>query len=110
MRFTYDCSLRCEKELLYLQKQKTLLIMTALELNADIYRSLSNIADDESYLKKAASYLKRLSKKKDEEEEPVMTKEEIKQDLREALQELKLYREGKVQFKRWEDLYNELRD
>ena len=36
-------------------------IMTALELNADIYRSLGILSEDESMLKRAAKYLKRLA-------------------------------------------------
>lgn len=41
--------------------------MTAIQLNAEIYESLSIIAKDESLLKKAARALKRLaSQKKDE--------------------------------------------
>ncbi len=42
--------------------------MTALELNAQIYQSLGCLATDEHYLKKAADYLKKLVKKKTEEQ------------------------------------------
>lgn len=42
--------------------------MTALELNAQIYQSLGCLATDEHYLKKAADYLKKLVKKKAEEQ------------------------------------------
>lgn len=35
--------------------------MTALQLNADIYRNLGIIAEDESMLKRVAKYLKRLT-------------------------------------------------
>ncbi len=37
-------------------------IMTALQLNADIYRNLGIIAEDETMLDKAAKYLRRLVK------------------------------------------------
>ena len=36
--------------------------MTALQLNADIYRSLGIISEDENVLRKAAKYLVRLAK------------------------------------------------
>ena len=35
--------------------------MTTLQLNADIYRNLSIIAEDETMLKRVAKYLKRLT-------------------------------------------------
>ncbi len=39
-----------------------------MELNAQIYQSLGCLATDEHYLKKAADYLKKLVKKKTEEQ------------------------------------------
>ncbi len=36
--------------------------MTALQLNADIYRNLGIIAEDESMLKKVAKYVRKLAK------------------------------------------------
>ena len=41
--------------------------MTAIQLNAEIYESLSIIAKDESLLKKAARALKRLASQKRDE-------------------------------------------
>ena len=38
--------------------------MTALQLNAELFRELSIIAENESLMKKAVKYLKRLSAKK----------------------------------------------
>ena len=49
--------------------------MTALQLNADIYRNLGIIAEDESVLRKAAKYLARLAKQMTEDP-TCMTKEE----------------------------------
>ena len=40
--------------------------MTALQLNADIYRSMSVIALDEAKLKQVAKYLRRLVKQMEE--------------------------------------------
>ena len=41
--------------------------MTAIEINAEIYRVLSTIAEDETLLKKAAKALKRLAEQKNDE-------------------------------------------
>ena len=38
--------------------------MTALQLNAELFRELSIIAEDEGLMKKAVKYLKKLSAKK----------------------------------------------
>ena len=38
--------------------------MTALQLNAELFRELSIIAEDESLMQKAVKYLKKLSAKK----------------------------------------------
>ncbi len=80
--------------------------MTALELNAQIYQSLGCLATDEHYLKKVADYLKKLVKSKTHDDAEV--EEEIKESISQACQELKLHKEGKLEFGNWEDLYNEL--
>ena len=41
-------------------------------------------------------------------EEEGMSKEEIQSDLRQAFHEVKLYQEGKIQFRRAEELLDEL--
>ena len=38
--------------------------MTALQLNAELFRELSIIAEDESLMQKAVKYLKKLTTKK----------------------------------------------
>ena len=50
--------------------------MTALQLNADIYRSLGIISEDENVLRKAAKYLVRLAKQMTDDP-TCMTKEEF---------------------------------
>lgn len=80
--------------------------MTALELNAQIYQSLGCLATDEHYLKKAADYLKKLVNSKTHD--ITVPKEDIKQSIAQACKELKLHKEGKLEFGNWEDLYNEL--
>lgn len=49
--------------------------MTAIQLNAEIYRTMSVIAEDEGLLKQALRYLKKLAAKK--QDETLMTKEEF---------------------------------
>ena len=49
--------------------------MTAIQLNAEIYRTLSVIAEDEGLLKQALKYLKKLAAKK--QDDTLMTKEEF---------------------------------
>ena len=49
--------------------------MTALQLNADIYRNLAVLSEDESMLRKAAKYLDRLAKQM-KDDPTFMSKEE----------------------------------
>ena len=49
--------------------------MTAIQLHAEIYRTMSVIADDEGLLRQALKYLKKLATKK--QDETLMTKEEF---------------------------------
>ena len=65
--------------------------MTALELNAQIWRSIAEIADDESLMKQLAKYLKKLAAKK-EKDETLVSKEEFMVSLDRGEEE---YRQGK---------------
>lgn len=65
--------------------------MTTMQLNAEIYRSLSVIAENESLMKRAAKYLKKLAAQK--EDDTLLTKEEYFAKIDESLQQA---REGKV--------------
>ena len=56
--------------------------MTAVELNAQIWRDMAEIADSEPLMKQLAKYLKRLVAKK--QDETLMTKEEFFAKLDEA--------------------------
>ncbi|MBO7471204.1 MAG: hypothetical protein J6T78_04975 [Bacteroidaceae bacterium] len=49
--------------------------MTALQLNAELFRAMGKIADDETMMKKVLKYVKRLAAKK--EDPTLMTKEEF---------------------------------
>lgn len=82
--------------------------MTSMELNAELFRNLSYIADDEDSMKKVVKYIKKLVSKK-EEKEDCMTKEEILAEFDTACKNLKLYKEGKLELQSWEDFRDEMR-
>ena len=65
--------------------------MTALQLNAEMYRAMGMIADDEDLMQKALKYIKKLAAKK--EDPTLMTKEEFFSNVDEALEQA---RQGKV--------------
>jgi len=49
--------------------------MTTIQLNAEIYRAMGVIAEDEGLMKRALKYLKKLASEK--QDETLMTKEEF---------------------------------
>ncbi|MBR1804446.1 MAG: hypothetical protein IJ775_06055 [Muribaculaceae bacterium] len=63
--------------------------MNALELNAEIYRTLGVIAEDEGLLKKALKSLQRIAAKKDKADETLMTKEEFFARVDEAREQIR---------------------
>ena len=65
--------------------------MTALQLNADIYRNLAVLSENQSLLDKAAKYIRRLVKQMTEDP-TCMTKEEFFARIDEAREEI---RQGK---------------
>ena len=83
--------------------------MNVMQLNTDIYNSLGVVSKDESYLEKAEGYLKKLARVK-RDVENAKAKEEALACINQAFTELKLHREGKMDFIPAEDLHNELED
>lgn len=65
--------------------------MTALQLNAELFRAMGKIADDETLMKKVLKYVKRLAAKK--EDPTLMTKKEFFAILDKGEEE---YRQGKT--------------
>ncbi len=61
--------------------------MTAIQLNAEILRNMSIIAEDENLLKRAAKYLRKLVAEK--EEPTLLTKEEFFARVDEAREQIK---------------------
>ena len=64
--------------------------MTALQLNAELFRELSIIAEDEGLMKKALQALKKISAKKQamDETEYIMSSPEMVKILREGDEEI----------------------
>ena len=65
--------------------------MTAMQMNAELFRQLSLIADDEPLMAKVLNYIKKLTAKK--EDPTLMTKEEFFAKIEKAEEE---YRQGKT--------------
>ena len=65
--------------------------MTALQLNAELFRELSIIAEDEGLMKKAVKYLKKLSAKKQamDETEYIMSSPEMVRILHQGEEDIK---------------------
>ena len=62
--------------------------MTAIQLNAEILRNMSIIAEDEKLLKRAAKYLRRLAAEK-EAEPTLLSEEEFFARVDEAREQIK---------------------
>ena len=60
--------------------------MTALQMNAELFRAMSEIADDEALMAKLLKYARKLAKKK--EDPTLMSKEEFFRRIDEAEKEI----------------------
>ena len=88
--------------------------MTTLQLNAELLRQLSYIADDETYLRRALNTIKRLVAEKTiaENESVGMVSEkphsEYLSDIQEMCDNVKLIKAGKLKGRPVESLLDEL--
>lgn len=90
--------------------------MEMMNINAEFFRQLSYIADDENYMKKALKSIKKLVAEREKtvvhthapKKEDCMSKAEILSNFDEACKELNLHKEGKLATRPLEDLLNEL--
>lgn len=96
--------------------------MYAVNLNSELFRELSYIADDEDSLKKVVAYVKKVVARRrereqdaalscvaeEEEEYRPLTKAEVRVNVKQAFREAKLYKEGKLELKTWEEVRDEL--
>ena len=79
-------------------------IMTALQLNAELFRELSLIAEDESLMQKAVKYLKKLTAKKQamDETEYIMSSPEMVRIIRQGEKDIE---EGRGRVIKLEDIW-----
>lgn len=89
--------------------------MNTMNLNAEFFRHLSLIADDENYMKKAINYIKHLVEEKEQagasmqkSENISKTKAEMAINLNEMCTQIKQARTGKLKGRPAEELLNEL--
>jgi hypothetical protein len=78
--------------------------MTALELNAELFRELSIIAEDEGLMKKAVKYLKKLTAQKQamDETEYIMSSPEMVRIIRQGEKDIE---EGRGRVIKLEDIW-----
>lgn len=81
--------------------------MTALQLNAELFRELSIIAEDEGLMKKAVKYLKKLSAKKQamDETEYIMSSPEMVRIIRQGEKDIE---EGRGRVIKLEDIWKKI--
>lgn len=85
--------------------------MTTIQLQQSVLQDVVSLLDDNEAMKKLQKYIRRLKSEKEARE--VMTvrdKEEILNDIRDGLREVKLAREGKIKLQTIEEFLNELQD
>ena len=92
--YSYFCTL----------KSKRFEVMTALQLNAELFRELSIIAEDEGLMKKALKAIKRLSAKKQamDETEYIMSSPEMVRIIRQGEKDIE---EGRGRVIKLEDIW-----
>ena len=78
--------------------------MTALQLNAELFRELSIIAEDEGLMKKAVKYLKKLTAQKQamDETEYIMSSPKMVEIIRQGQKDIE---EGRGRVVKVEDLW-----
>ena len=77
-------------------------------MSTQLQEYIDIIAKDESKMKKLFNYVKNLAMKR-ESEQPVISREDVVEGMKDFAQEYKLYKEGKKKFMTWEEACNELR-
>jgi len=83
----------------------------SVQLQQSVLQGVASLLDDNEALKKLQKYIQHLKSEKivvEEEEMSASEKEEILNDIREGLRELKLVRQGKLKSRPVEELLNEI--
>ena len=80
-------------------------------LNAELLREIDCLEGDSFYLQEALSYVKRLvimrNKEKFQSVDSELSKSELKDSLRQSLDEWELHKQGKLQLMTWDELKKE---
>ena len=78
--------------------------MTAMQLNAELFRELSIIAEDEGLMKKAVKYLKKLTAQKQamNETEDIMSSPQMAEIIRQGEEDIK---NGNFKVMQWDDIW-----
>ena len=63
------------------------MVMTTMQINAELFQSLGVIAEDEGFMRRAAKYVKKLAEQKRREDETLMTKEAFLARVDESLEQ-----------------------
>lgn len=96
----------------FIKEKRKSIMNTTLDIGTELFREIGYLVDDENSLKKMLAYARKLvAKKKEataEEALPSRTKAEWMDGFNQACQEAKLYKEGKLALKTWEEVYHEL--
>lgn len=84
--------------------------MSTISLQQNVIKEVASLFDNEEAMRKVLSFVKKVKKaaKAQAEELTPSEKEEVMGDLRESLMELKMVKEGKLQSRPVEELFNEL--
>ena len=80
--------------------------MTAMELNVELFRQLSLIADDETLMRKAVKAIQRITKQREEAE--YISKVDLLAGIDSGLQEVRQAKDRSLQPKTARDFLNEL--
>ncbi len=84
--------------------------MSTISLQQSVIKEVASLFDNEDALRKVLTFVKKVKRagKAESQELTPAEKKEVMDDLREAFKELKLIKEGKLQSRPVEELYNEL--
>ena len=84
--------------------------MTTIQLQQTVLRDVADLLDNQDAMQKLQRFLNKLKRETTTQEEMMAEeKEEILNDIRDGLRELKLVREGKLKLQSAREFLNELR-
>lgn len=84
--------------------------MTTIQLQQTVLRDVADLLDNQDAMQKLQRFLNKLKRENTVQEEMTAEeKEEILNDIRDGLRELKLAREGKLKLQSAREFLNELR-